>query len=56
MRTKEEGDGRSRKGWSITIPVGKLLFHITEKLHEGTLRCFKKYRVSKCFMHRRGVS
>ena len=43
-------DGVSR------ILVGNLLSHITEKLRKGTLRCFKKFGVSKNFMHKRGLS
>ena len=32
------------------------LSHSTEKFRWGTLRCFKKFRVSKNFMHKKGLS
>ena len=30
--------------------------HSTEKFRRGTLRCFRKFLVSKNFMHKKGVS
>ena len=34
--------------------VENFLSHSAEKIRRGTLRCFKKFRVSKNFMHKRG--
>ena len=34
--------------------IQKFLSHSTEKFRWGTLRCIKKFRVSKKFMHQRG--
>ena len=38
----------------ITFFVENFLSHSTEKLRWGTLRCIRKFRVSKNFMHQRG--
>ena len=38
------------------FPVEFVLSHSTEKILGGTLRCFRKFRVSKNSMHRRGIS
>ena len=38
------------------FPLEKMLSHITENLGKETLRCFKKFRVSKSFVHKCGVS
>ena len=32
------------------------LSHSTEKTRGGTLQCFRKFRVSKNFMHKKGIS
>ena len=36
--------------------VENFLSHSTEKIRWGTIRCFKKFRVWKNFMHRKGLS
>ena len=38
----------------ITFSVKNFLSHSTEKFRCGTLRCFRKFRVSQNFMHQRG--
>ena len=40
----------------ITLLRRKLLSHSTEKSCWGTLRCFRKTRVSQFFMHKKGIS
>ena len=36
--------------------VENFLSHSTEKFLQGTLRCFRKFRVSQNFMHKKGIS
>ena len=36
--------------------VRNFLSHSTEKVRWGTLRCIRKFRVSKNFMHKKGIS
>ena len=36
--------------------LSKSLSHSTEKFRRGTLFCFRKFRVSKHFLHRKGIS
>ena len=36
--------------------LSKSLSHSTEKFRRGTLLCFRKFRVSKHFLHRKGIS
>ena len=50
------GRGEGGKSGVSRVPVGNLLSHNTNKISKGTLRCFKKFRVSKSFMHERGLS
>ena len=45
-----EGGGVSR------FSVENFLSHSTEKFRWGTLRCFRKFRVSQNFMHKKGIS
>ena len=40
----------------ITFSVRNFLSHSTEKLRWGILRCFRKFRVSQNFMHKKGLS
>ena len=40
----------------ITFSVKNFLSHSTEKFRWGTLRCFRKFRVSQNFMHKKGIS
>ena len=40
----------------ITFLRRKLLSHSTEKFRWGTVRCFRKFRVSQNFMHKKGIS
>ena len=40
----------------ITFLRRKILSHTTEKFRWGTLRCFRKFRVSQNFMHKKGIS
>ena len=54
MRTRGEGEGRKGKDGPSRVPVRNLLSHNTNKISKATLRCFKKFRVSKKFMHERG--
>ena len=44
-----------KKGISLNS-VEKFLSHSTEKFRWGTLRCFRKFRVSQNFMHKKGIS
>ena len=54
----EGGGGRVEGGKSgvSRVLVGNLLSHNTNKISKGTLQCFEKFRVSKSFMHERGLS
>ena len=45
-----------RERGGITFLRRKLLSHRTEKLRWGTVRCFRKFRVSQIFMHTKGIS
>ena len=45
-----------RGGVITTFRSNFFLSHSTEKLRWGTLRCFRKFRVSKNFMHKKGIS
>ena len=45
---------QKRRG--ITFLRRKLLSHSTKKFRWGTVRCFRKFRVSQNFMHKRGIS
>ena len=56
MKTRGEGEGRRGKVGASRVPVRTLLSHNTKKIRKGTLRCFKKFRVSKSFLHKRGLS
>ena len=41
-------------GANITIYRHKILSHSTQKLRRGTLVCFRKFLVTKKYMHKRG--
>ena len=41
---------------SITLLRRKLLSHSTEKFRWGTVRCFRKFRVSQNFTHKKRIS
>ena len=45
-----------REGGGYHVSRRKLLSHSTEKFCWGTLRCFRKFRVSQIFMHKKGIS
>ena len=42
------------KRWGIATSVQNFLSHSTKKFRWGTIRCIRKFRVSKNFMHQRG--
>ena len=45
-----------RGGGGITFLRRKLLSHSTKRIRCGTVRCFRKFRVSQNFMHKKGIS
>ena len=45
-----------RGGGVSRFSVENFLSHSTEKLRWGRLRCFRKFRVSQNFMHKKGIS
>ena len=45
-----------REGGGITFSVKNFLSHSTKKFRLGTLRCFRKFRVSQNFMHKKRIS
>ena len=45
-----------RVGGVSSSSVEIFLSHSTEKFRWGTLRCFRKFRVSQIFMHKKGIS
>ena len=45
-----------REGGDITFSVKKFLSHSTGKFRWGTLRCFRKFRVSQNFTHTKLIS
>ena len=45
-----------RGGGISRCSVENFLSHSTEKFRWGTLRCFRKFRVSQNFMHKKGIS
>ena len=44
------------RGGGYHVSPSKTLSHSTEKFRWGTLRCFRKFRVSQNFMHKKGIS
>ena len=42
--------------WVSRFSVKIVLSHSAKKLRRGTLRCFRKFLVSKIFMDKRGIS
>ena len=44
------------RGGGITFLRRKLLSHSTEKFRWGTVGCFRKFRASQNFMHKKGLS
>ena len=45
-----------REGGVSSFFVESFLSHSIEKFRWGTLRCFRKFRVSQKFMHQKGIS
>ena len=45
---------RERGGYHVSL--WKTLCHSTEEFRWGTLQCFRKFRVSQNFMHKKGIS
>ena len=46
----------SERGVSRRFSVENFVSHRTEKFRWGTLQCFRKFRVSQNFMHKKGIS
>ena len=46
----------SERGGGITFSVKNFMSHSTKKFRWGTLRCFRKFRISQIFMHKKGIS
>ena len=46
----------SERGEYHVSPSKSFLSHSTEKFRWGTLRCFRKFRVSQKFVHKKGIS